>query len=102
MDEARDVPSSGDQMFRLRAGDIHFSGGKIRDCLRPSGGVYPRCNYDEYDAARDAREHYDATGVFFGANSEYLAIRFVLGVDIPERHKSWSKVDGLVIMRAQP
>jgi hypothetical protein len=64
MDEARDVPSSGDQMFRLRAGDIHFSGGKIRDCLRPSGGVYPRCNYDEYDAARDAREHYDATGVF--------------------------------------
>lgn len=100
INEARDgaYPNTDDR-FRLMAGDIHRAGGKIGDCAQH---VYQqgRCAYDK--AAGGIQEYYDATGVFFGANSAYLAVRFTLNVSIPERNKSWSNVDGLVIMRAQP
>jgi len=86
-------------LFRLRSGDIHQEGDRIVDCARGIGAM--QCHYDYYDMARKAREGYTASGIFFGPNSEYLAVRFVLEIDIQERNKTWAHADGLVILRAK-
>lgn len=93
LDDGDNPSTSGHKLFRLRQGVQQ--GNRIVNCKPDT------CRYPPYDAARNASEGYAAAGVFFGPNSEYLAIKIALEVDILERSKSGVGTDGVVILRAQ-
>lgn len=93
LDDGDDPRVEVHKLFRLRHGIRE--GNRIVNCKPVT------CRYPYYDVARKASEGYAASGSFFGPNSEYLAIKIALEVDILERSKSGVRTDGIVILRAQ-
>ena len=88
--------------LRLKAGALHPVAGKIADCPPVKFATSAGCDFDLSDIARNSRETYNAHGIFFGPNSEFLAIRFDIGMDIAERNRTWATAKGLIILRAKP
>jgi hypothetical protein len=82
----------------MKAGAYHLSGDRVIDCQRRANIVIS-CDFDPYDVGRKAYESYAASAMFFGENSEYIAVRFQLRIDIVETNKNSATAEGLVILK---
>ena len=89
---------NGDMLWTLKAGMPVPGSSQVGDCPLSKLAHFD-CEYNEYDTRRHAREYYKATGNLYGLNSQYLAVRFDLTIDVAERNRTGALVKGLVILK---